>query len=192
MFMVSYNQPRIKPKRQSSWNEKDHEIMEPFMNDNSVMNIFTTLLNHQNLFKRWLVFANHVLFKSSLPAKEKEIAILRIGYLCKCEYEWAQHVVIARRVGLDDDIIEEIKKGEDSTKFNELQRLVIRSVNELHDHASISDETWSSLEKHYSKEQLIDLVFTVGQYNLVSMALNSFKVQIDDRVASQVNVDFSK
>ena len=190
--MASYNQPRIKPKRQSSWNEKDHEIMGPFVNDNYVMNIFTTLLNHQNLFKRWLVFANHILFKSSLPAKEKEIAILRIGYLCKCEYEWAQHVVIARRVGLDDDIIEEIKKGEESTKFNELQRLVIRSVNELHDHASISDETWCSLEKHYSEEQLIDLVFTVGQYNLVSMALNSFKVQIDDRVASQVNVDFSK
>ena len=70
--MVSYNQPRIKPKRQSSWNEKDHEIMEPFKNDNSVMNIFTTLLNHQNLFKRWLVFANHILFKSSLPAKEKK------------------------------------------------------------------------------------------------------------------------
>ena len=190
--MVSYNHPRIKPKRQSSWNEKDHEIMEPFLKDNSVMNIFTTLLNHQSLFKRWLVFANHILFKSSIPAKEKEIAILRIGYLCKCEYEWAQHVVIARRVGLDDDIIEEIKKGEESTKLNELQRLVIRSVNELHEHASISDETWSSLAKHYSKEQLIDLVFTVGQYNLVSMALNSFKVQIDDRVASQVNVDFSK
>ena len=65
--MVSYNQPRIKPKRQSSWNEKDHEIMGPFVNDNSVMNIFTTLLNHQNLFKRWLVFANHILFKSSIP-----------------------------------------------------------------------------------------------------------------------------
>ena len=108
--MISNNQPRINPKLQSSWDEKDHEIMRPFIEDNSVMNIFTTLLNHQDLFKRWLVFANHVLFKSTIPAKEKEIAILRIGFLCKCEYEWAQHVVIARRVGLDDTIIEEIKK----------------------------------------------------------------------------------
>tara|TARA_B100001989_G_C24342701_1_gene365796 strand:- start:3 stop:575 length:573 start_codon:yes stop_codon:yes gene_type:complete len=190
--MVKDNRPRINPKSQSSWNEKDHEIMKPFIQDNSVMNIFTTLLNHQNLFKRWLVFANHILFKSSIPPKEKEIAILRIGFLCKCEYEWAQHVVIARRAGLDDVIIEEIKKGKKSTKLNELQRLIIRSVDELHEQASINDETWSSLEKYYSKEQLMDLVFTVGQYNLVSMALNSFKVQIDERVASQVNVDFTK
>tara|TARA_B100001115_G_C15644611_1_gene310303 strand:- start:57 stop:635 length:579 start_codon:yes stop_codon:yes gene_type:complete len=192
MFMATNNQPRINPKLQSSWNEKDHDIMKPFVKDNSVMNIFTTLLNHQALFKRWLVFANHILFKSSLPSKEKEIAILRIGFLCKCEYEWAQHVVIARRVGLDDAIIEEIKKGEDSTKLSELQRLIIRSVNELYEYASITDKTWSSLEKYFSTEQLMDLVFTVGQYNLVSMALNSFKVQIDRRVASQVNVDFTK
>ncbi len=190
--MTTNNQPRINPKLQSSWNEKDHDIMKPFVKDNSVMNIFTTLLNHQALFKRWLVFANHILFKSSLPSKEKEIAILRIGFLCKCEYEWAQHVVIARRVGLDDAIIEEIKKGEDSTKLSELQRLIIRSVNELYEYASITDKTWSNLEIHFSTEQLMDLVFTVGQYNLVSMALNSFKVQIDRRVASQVNVDFTK
>ena len=190
--MVKDNQPRINPKLQSSWNEKDHEIMKPFIKDNSVMNIFTTLLNHPNLFKRWLVFANHILFKSSIPPKEKEVAILRIGFLCKCEYEWAQHVVIARRVGLDDAIIEEIKKGEKSTKLDELQRLIIRSVDELHEQATITDETWSSLGRHYSEEQLIDLVFTVGQYNLVSMALNSFKVQIDERVASQVEVDFTK
>ena len=190
--MVNDNQPRINPKSQSFWDEKDHEIMQPFVKDKSVMNIFTTLLNHQALFKRWLVFANHILFKSSIPPKEKEIAILRIGFLCKCEYEWAQHVVIARRVGLDDVIIEEIKKGEESTKLNELQQLIIRSVDELHQHASITDKTWSSLVKHYSEKQLIDLVFTVGQYNLVSMELNSFKVQIDKRVLSQVDVDFTK
>ena len=189
--MISNNQPRINPKLQSSWDEKDHEIMRPFIEDNSVMNIFTTLLNHQDLFKRWLVFANHVLFKSTIPAKEKEIAILRIGFLCKCEYEWAQHVVIARRVGLDDTIIEEIKKSGESSKLTELQRLIIRSVDELHEYSYISDETWSSLERHYSEIQLMDLVFTVGQYNLVSMALNTMRVKLDDRVASQVQVDFS-
>lgn len=190
--MSEKHMPRINPKLESSWDIKDHEIMKPFKKDNSVMNIFTTLLNHQDLFKRWLVFANHILFKSSIPAKEKEIAILRIGFLCKCEYEWAQHVVIARRAGLDDSIIEEIKIGEESAKFSELQRLVIRSVDELHKYAHISDKTWGGLQKYYSQNQLIDLIFTVGQYNLVSMALNTLKVQLDEGIAKQVNVNFLK
>ena len=44
----------------------------------------------------------------------------------------------------------------------------------------ITDETWAALNKHFDKKQIMDLVFTVGQYNLVSMALNTFGVQLDD------------
>ena len=89
------------------------------------------------------------------------------------------------------EFLKEIKKSGESSKLTELQRLIIRSVDELHEHSYISDETWSSLERYYSENQLMDLVFTVGQYNLVSMALNTMRVKLDDRIASQVQVDFS-
>ncbi len=53
-------------------------------------------------------------------------------------------------------------------------------MDELHSDAFISDSTWQSLSEHFDTQQMMDIVFTVGQYNLVSMALNSFGVQLDD------------
>ena len=55
----------------------------------------------------------------------------------------------------------------------------MQATDELHAECHITDETWASLSEHLDKKQLMDLVFTVGQYNLVSMALNTLGVQPD-------------
>jgi alkylhydroperoxidase family enzyme len=146
-----------------------------------VANIFRTMANHEKLAKRWLVFAGHILSKSSLSAREREIAILRIGWRCQAEYEWGQHVVIGKAAGLSADEIEQIKLGSDAG-WNKHEALIINAADELKDDAFISDETWQGLKQTYSDEQMMDLVFTIGQYNLVSMALNSFGVQLDDDI----------
>ena len=59
---------------------------------------------------------------------------------------------------------------------------LLRAVDELHADACISDATWAALSQRYKTEQLMDVVFAVGQYNLVSMALNTFGVQLDKGV----------
>ncbi len=147
------------------------------------LNIFRTLANHPKLLKRWLVFGNHVLAKSTLPARERELVILRVGWLCRAEYEWAQHVVIARGSGLSDEEIERISRGPDAPGWSELERALLRAANELHEDAFVSDATWSTLAAHYGTQQLMDLVFTIGQYHLVSMALNSLGVQLEPGAA---------
>ena len=141
------------------------------------LNIFRTLANHPGLMKRWLVFGNHVLGKSTLPAREREIAILRIGWLCRSGYEWGQHVVMGKAAGLSDDEIARIPQGAAADGWSDLERAVLRATDELYEDAFVSDATWAELAGSLSTQQLIDLVFTVGQYNLVSMALNSFGVQ---------------
>ncbi len=143
------------------------------------LNIFRTLANHPKLLKRWLVFGNHVLAKSTLPARERELVILRVGWLCRAEYEWAQHVVIARSSGLNDEEIERISQGPDAPGWSEFERALLRAADELHEDAFVSDATWSTLAAHYETQQLMDLVFTIGQYHLVSMALNSLGVQLE-------------
>ena len=142
-----------------------------------VLNIFRTLAHHPGLMKRWLVFGNHVLGKSTLPARERELAILRIGWLCRSGYEWGQHVVVARAVGVTDEEIARIPKGPDAAGWSAADRALLRATDELHGDAFVSDATWAELATSLSTQQLMDLVFTVGQYNLVSMALNSFGVQ---------------
>jgi hypothetical protein len=75
------NQPRIPPLPESEWDSETIELMQTLRRDGQVFNIFATLARHPKLLKRWLVFGNHVLSKSSLPAREREIAILRMaGY----------------------------------------------------------------------------------------------------------------
>ena len=145
--------------------------------DGPVLNIFRTLANHPGLMKRWLVFGNHVLSKSTLPARERELLILRIGWLCRAGYEWGQHVVIGKAAGLSDEEIARIAKGPDAPGWSAADRALLRATDELHADAFVSDATWAELAGAWSTEQLIDLVFTVGQYNLVSMALNTLGVQ---------------
>jgi len=104
-------EPRVPPVPQDQWSEAQRRIMEPFVAQGRVFNVFSTLLNHADLFRRWLVFANHVLGKSTLGLRDREILILRVGHLADCEYEWRQHVQIARQAGMTDAEIGAVRAG---------------------------------------------------------------------------------
>lgn len=176
------DKPRVAPLPEGEWTEAARAVIEPTrgMAGGKVFNIFSTLANHPELLKRWMVFANHVLVKSSLPPREREILILRIGWLCRAEYEWSQHVLIGKAVGLSEDEIERIAHGPDAPGWSADDAALLRATDELHKDAFISDATWAVLAKKWSVQQLMDVVFAVGQYNLVSMALNTLGVQLDE------------
>jgi len=182
--MTGRSTPRIEPLPESQW---DPEINEVFGRENDgglptsgkVLNIFRTLAHHPKLLRRWTVFGNHVLFKSTLPPREREMAILRVGWLCRSGYEFHQHTRIGKETGLSDAEIERLKSDPDAPGWTEAESALLRAVDDLHGDQFISDATWQRLSKHYDTRQVIDLVFAVGQYTLVSMALNSFGVQIE-------------
>jgi 4-carboxymuconolactone decarboxylase len=175
---VRMQTPRLAPLEPENI---DPDIRERF-GGRPMDNVFRTLANHPKLFKRWLVFGNYILMKSSFPARERELSILRIGWLCRAEYEWGQHVLIGKQEGLRDDEIARIPSGPDADGWSACDRAILSAVDELHDDAFIGDATWQALSEHYEVEQLMDLIFTVGQYNLVSMALNTLGVQLDERL----------
>lgn len=180
MGTMRLDEPRVAPLDEGQWSEEAKEMMQPFVSQGRVYNIFKTMANHPDLAKRWMVFANHILGKSSLSVRDRELVILRIGYLCQAGYEWGQHVQIARQAGMSDDEIRSCQSGPATPGISELDQLLLQATDELHADAHVSDETWTGLSKHYDTQQMMDLVFTVGQYNLVSMALNSFGVQLDE------------
>lgn len=147
--------------------------------DGSTLNIFATLAHHPALLRRWLVFASHVLAKSTLTARDRELLILRTGWRCNSQYEFSQHAVIARRSAIGDAEIEATKVGIDEHPWSEHDAALLRAADELHDDACISDGTWATLRASYSAEQLLDTIFAVGNYHVVSMMLNSCGVQLD-------------
>jgi len=174
------DQPRVNPTTEADWDDDSRPLLEAIeTNGGRVMNIFRTLAHHPKLLKRWTVFANHVLFANTLPARERELVILRTGYLCASGYEWAQHVAIGRRSGLTDAEIVSIAAGPSAVTWSAADRALLMATDELVDTKFIGDETWAALAQRLDRKQLMDLVFTVGQYTLVSMALNTFGVQIE-------------
>ena len=143
------------------------------------LNIFRVMMNHPDLTRRWTVFAGHVLQKQTLPVRERELLILRIGWLNQSEYEWAQHVEIAKRGGITEAEIERVKAGP-GAGWDPHEAALLQAADDLFENSVVSDQTWAALAAKYSTEEMMDMVFTIGQYNLVSWALNSFGVPLDD------------
>ena len=184
--MPRLEMPRVAPLPASDWSEAQQEIMKPFVSQGRVFNVFATLLNHPDLFRRWLVFANHVLGKSTLDLRDREILILRTGLLAGCDYEWHQHIGIARNAGMTDDELRAVREGPAAAVWSERERLLLRAVDELKGDSHLSDAVWNGLCAHYDTRQIMDIVFTVGQYNMLAMALNTLGVQLDEGLAEDV------
>lgn len=177
------SKPRVTPADVSELDDETRRFLElASQGGPAAPNIYRTLARHPKLLKRWGVFGTHVLYKNTLPARERELLILRTGWLCRSEYEWGQHVLIGRQAGLTDEEIERVKDGPDAEGWSEKEAALLRAADELHEDSFISDDTWQTLAKSFDTQQLIDVVFTVGQYHVVSMALNTLGVQLDDGV----------
>ena len=147
--------------------------------DGRDLNLSRVMMHHPKLTRRWTPFAGHVLQKQTVPPRERELLILRVGWLNQAEYEWAQHVEIAKRSGITTAEIERIRQGP-GAGWNAHEAALLQAADDLFAHSVVSDQTWATLATRYSTEQMMDVVFTAGQYTLVCWALNSFGVPLDD------------
>jgi AhpD family alkylhydroperoxidase len=143
-------------------------------------NALGTFAQYPELAKAYLTFNGHILYNSSLSARQREILVLRVAVLRKCEYEWAQHVVLGADAGLTADEIDRIVEGSERPEWNELDRSLLRAVDDLIGGAEVSDANWADLARRLDQSQLMDLVFTVGAYETLAMAFRSFGVEPDE------------
>ncbi|HSV04161.1 MAG TPA: carboxymuconolactone decarboxylase family protein [Phenylobacterium sp.] len=171
--------PRIRPLGDAELSPEQAEALEAFR-PGPVLNIFRTLVHAPKALTRFNQWGGYVLSRrNDLPAREREIVILRTGYLCKSGYEWTQHVRIGLREGLTADEVARLKSGAEAG-WSPADAALIRASDELHADQFVSDATWAELARHFTEKQCMDVVFTAGQYTQVSMFLNTFGVQLDE------------
>jgi alkylhydroperoxidase family enzyme len=124
-------------------------------------------------------FSNH-LRNSSLPDRIREIAIIRTAWSGFGEYEWAQHVRMSRASGcLTDAEIDALSIGPEAAEWAPEDATVVRAIDEMLTDKNVSNPTWELLEQQFSRQQLIDLVFTVGTYDMHSMAFATLGLQLE-------------
>lgn len=171
-------QPRIAPLTDAEQNDEQRELIGKG-GPARQLNIFRTLVRYPELYRAFMRFGGHILGKNTLDARSREILILRAGHLSQCAYEVHQHNRIGKLAGLSDAELERIAVGPSAPEWSARERTLLQAADELHGHQFISDATYAALAKDWNEQQLMDLVFTVGQYTMVSMFLSTFGVQIE-------------
>lgn len=190
--------PRINPTLPPAWDDVILDALGAFPRglqfvlqrwkdggiDARGMHVLGTMAHHPELAKAFLTFNAHVSGPSTLPVRVRELAILRISWLRQSEYEFVQHIILGLRAGLTQEEVRRVQDGADAPGWNPLEADLVRAVDELHKESRILKATWDRLAAHYSTQQMMDLVFLVGCYDVLAMAFNTFCVQLEPGVAA--------
>jgi alkylhydroperoxidase family enzyme len=169
--------PRITPVPTEDRSTQEQELLErvaPAIRD---ANIFTTLVRAPGLFRRWLPFGGRLL-AGKLPARDRELLILRTAWNCRADYEWGHHVAIGLEAGLTREEIDRVPEGP-TAAWPAPDALLLAAADELHQEHRLSDATWDELSQRYDTQQLVELPMLVGHYHLVAMTLNSLGVELE-------------
>ena len=177
--MPPLDSPRIE-RIQEPYSAAEAAILVPRTRNGNVLGVWSTCANSPALCNAWLEFTDYLLQESTLPIRDRELLILRIGYLNQGAYEWAAHRGLALSVGISEQELRAITIGSTDPRWSEWDASLLRAAEELHQNALVSDETWAELSTRYTKRQMMETVFTVGQYNMVAMYLNSLGVQFEE------------
>lgn len=139
--------------------------------------VLLTFAHHPKLADLFSQFNIHLLSSSTLPVKQRQIAIMRVAWVCKATYMWSSHLNTSIRCGLQPDMFRPIQVGAEDPYFTEFERVVICATEELIDDRKVGAENWAALMKEWNNQQMLDFLFTVGAYITVAGVLRSTGVQ---------------
>jgi alkylhydroperoxidase family enzyme len=152
--------------------------------EGSKTNMQMVMANHPDLAIAYNIFGKHLLLNSTIPVRPRELIVLRVAWLLQCAYEWHYHVGYALAAGLTEAEIRATQDGADAAVWDgkDEDRAVLRAVDELYEKSRLGDAAWAELERHFSRRQIMDLVFTIGNYVMLSWAVASFGIPVEDGV----------
>ncbi len=189
------NPPRIGNLPREEWTDEARDVFgfwgEPGARENgSRVNLQMVLANHPPLGMAYNIFGKHLLLTSELPVRPRELVVLRTSWHLQAGYEWHYHVGYALKAGLTMDEIAAVRDGPDAAEWAEkpFDRAVLAAVDELYRDSRIGDASWAELSRHLDRRQIMDLVFTIGNYVMLSWAIASFDVPLEAGV-DQIGFD---
>jgi 4-carboxymuconolactone decarboxylase len=146
------------------------------------LNIFGTLAHHPKLLKRFNVLGGFFLNSGLLPARERELIILRVGWNCQSVYEFGQHTVIGMREGLTEIEVGALTRPVGEHNWSEGDASLLAAADDLCSYDCVSDATWARLTVRWSEAELMEIIMVAGMYRMVSGFLNSIGVELDSGI----------
>lgn len=199
---------RISPLPKEQWTDDARTMFTMFegpdaYENGSKSNVFLTLARHPKLGTSFFKYNGRLLMTSTIDVALREIVILRLAWIYRAPYEWAQHVELSLSSGkIDPDHIEAykqgdvaveaqgaltpahieaVKRGADDPIFTELQAHALRAVDQLKATGHIEDATWNGLATALPEKELLELIFLMGTYGMLAWVFNAFGIQPEER-----------
>jgi alkylhydroperoxidase family enzyme len=185
---------RVPPIRRDEWTAEIREILTSFgetyaklglsgdeREKDTLSPILSSVLQHPALARVFFPFARYLLLESTLDKRSSELLVVRVSWLWHSEYEWAQHSMIALRMGvLTDEELSRLEVGAHASGWSDKERALLEAIDQLRQTANLDDAAWQSLSLHFDQRQCIDVIFLVGGYALVGMYVNTFRVPLKE------------
>jgi alkylhydroperoxidase family enzyme len=144
------------------------------------LNAMGVLAHHPELTAAYNNLISHALYFTTITPRQRELLILRVAHVRQSPYEWAQHVYQAGVVGISAEEVQRVRTAPQGDEWSALERALLAAADELLAQARIGDATYAVLSAELDTQQLMDVVFTVGAYEVFAMALRTFDVELDE------------
>ena len=141
-------------------------------------NLYRALANHPALVAAWTEFARAIRYESRTPRALRELVILRGAQLMKSEYEWAQHLRMARKAGVPEAQIRELASWRTSASFTPREKAALALAEEV-TRGQVSDATQAEVLKHFDQQDYVELSLTAAFYAMVGRMLDAMGVQLE-------------
>ncbi len=156
------------------------DVKQTFAQLPTVLNIFKMMAHAETTFRPMVRLGSAILARQKLPAKIRELAILRVAALSASRYEWVQHVSLAMLMGATRSQVDAIEKGELAAPcFDETERLVLDFTTEVVRNVRCSDDVFTRIRKRLTSQEIVELVLAIGYYMMVARLCETTDVDVE-------------
>lgn len=146
----------------------------------AIPEIMFTMAKFPEIWARYMAVSMHLQGpKGALKPRDRQLAILRTGWLLQAPYEWGEHVRHSKLVGITSEEIERTTIGSTAPGWSDHERAILCAAEELREGAMIGDDTWNQLARQLSEEQLVEMVLLIGQFSTTAYLQNALRMRLE-------------
>lgn len=173
---------RVRLLQNSEAPPKTKELFEKIEdNGATVLNLYRAIGHSPSSISSFIKLGNVLLNRAELPARLRELAILRIANLSKSEYEFRQHVPIATEVGINSQQIDEIDQWENSEAFSDEEQTILQYTDEVTNNVAVKDDTFVALQKYLSERSIVELTISIAYWGMIARVLVPLDIELEER-----------
>ena len=149
------------------------------------LNIFRTLAHAETAFRPFLRFGGAVLTRMELDPLVRELVILAVAHEAEAEYEWVQHVAIAKAVGATDEQVDAVEQRSDAA-LDPAQAVAVEFARAVVQSPRVSDELYDRVREQFGDREIVELLLAIGDYLMLARVMTVLQIEIDEAVGDAV------